>query len=154
MHKAFPLLVMDFPLLGEVPTTSEESSHCQKKNNTTAMKIALLLKSRRNCQSKSDDSYAKSTKTKFCIVFVVTQSFSFCYTLRLLHVAITFSKVGDPIINSFNTEGDILLLEAILNSEPLPPLPNQEQYLPSFKKELKVCEAKTVKSSVDEPPEV
>nr|GFB60338.1 DNA-directed DNA polymerase [Tanacetum cinerariifolium] len=27
-------------------------------------------------------------------------------------------------------------------------------YLPSFKKELKVCEAKTVKSSVDEPPEV
>nr|GEW98547.1 DNA-directed DNA polymerase [Tanacetum cinerariifolium] len=39
-------------------------------------------------------------------------------------------------------------------SEPLPPLPNHEQYLPSFKKELKVCEAKTVKSSVDEPPEV
>nr|GEZ11441.1 reverse transcriptase domain-containing protein [Tanacetum cinerariifolium] len=29
-----------------------------------------------------------------------------------------------------------------------------EQYLPSYKKELKVCEAKTVKSSVDEPPEV
>nr|GEW33975.1 reverse transcriptase domain-containing protein [Tanacetum cinerariifolium] len=39
-------------------------------------------------------------------------------------------------------------------SEPLPPLPNHEQYLPSYKKELKVCEAKTVKSSVDEPPEV
>nr|GFC21553.1 reverse transcriptase domain-containing protein [Tanacetum cinerariifolium] len=28
------------------------------------------------------------------------------------------------------------------------------QYLPSYKKELKVCEAKTVKSSVDKPPEV
>nr|GEW73706.1 reverse transcriptase domain-containing protein [Tanacetum cinerariifolium] len=54
----------------------------------------------------------------------------------------------------YDPEGDILLLEAILNSEPLPPLPNHEQYLPSFKKELKVCEAKTVKSSVDEPPEV
>nr|GFB34921.1 reverse transcriptase domain-containing protein [Tanacetum cinerariifolium] len=39
-------------------------------------------------------------------------------------------------------------------SEPLPPLPNHEQYLPSFKKELKVCEAKTIKSSVDEPAEV
>nr|GFD55180.1 reverse transcriptase domain-containing protein [Tanacetum cinerariifolium] len=26
--------------------------------------------------------------------------------------------------------------------------------MPSFKKELKVCEAKTVKSFVDEPPEV
>nr|GFA85206.1 hypothetical protein [Tanacetum cinerariifolium] len=33
-------------------------------------------------------------------------------------------------------------------------LPNHEQYMPSFKKELKVCEAKTVKSSVYEPPEV
>nr|GEU37257.1 reverse transcriptase domain-containing protein [Tanacetum cinerariifolium] len=54
----------------------------------------------------------------------------------------------------YDLEGDILLLEAIQNSEPLPPLPNRDQYLPSFKKELKVCEAKTVKSSVDKPPEV
>nr|GEV93107.1 reverse transcriptase domain-containing protein [Tanacetum cinerariifolium] len=61
-----------------------------------------------------------------------------------------------PKINPFyyDPEGDILLLEAILNSKPLPPLPNHEHYLPSYKKELKVCEAKTVKSSVDEPPEV
>nr|GFB98272.1 reverse transcriptase domain-containing protein [Tanacetum cinerariifolium] len=49
----------------------------------------------------------------------------------------------------YDPEGYILLLEAILNSEPLPPLLNHEQYMPSFKKELKVCEAKTVKSSVD-----
>nr|GEZ39249.1 reverse transcriptase domain-containing protein [Tanacetum cinerariifolium] len=61
-----------------------------------------------------------------------------------------------PKINPFyyDPEGEILLLEAILNSEPSPPLPNHEQYLPSYKKELKVCEAKTVKSSVDEPFEV
>nr|GFC11579.1 hypothetical protein [Tanacetum cinerariifolium] len=61
-----------------------------------------------------------------------------------------------PKINPFyyDPEGDILLLEAILNSKPLPPLPNHEQYLPSHKKELKVCETKTIKSSVDEPPEV
>ncbi|GJV35024.1 reverse transcriptase domain-containing protein [Tanacetum coccineum] len=51
-------------------------------------------------------------------------------------------------------EGDILLLEAILNSEPPPPLPNHEQYMPGGRKELKLCEAKTVESSVDEPPEV
>nr|GEY41425.1 reverse transcriptase domain-containing protein [Tanacetum cinerariifolium] len=63
---------------------------------------------------------------------------------------------NSPKINPFyyDPEGDILLLEAILNSEPLPPLPNHEQYMPSFKKELKVCEAKTVRSSVDEAPEV
>nr|GFC55560.1 reverse transcriptase domain-containing protein [Tanacetum cinerariifolium] len=61
-----------------------------------------------------------------------------------------------PKINPFyyDPEWDILLLEAILNSKPLPPLPNHEQYLPSYMKELKVCEAKTIKSSVDEPPEV
>nr|GEX70372.1 reverse transcriptase domain-containing protein [Tanacetum cinerariifolium] len=57
----------------------------------------------------------------------------------------------DPIVS---TTGGHSLLETILNSEPLPPLPNHEQYMPSFKKELKVCEAKTVKSSVDEHPEV
>nr|GEY67419.1 reverse transcriptase domain-containing protein [Tanacetum cinerariifolium] len=63
---------------------------------------------------------------------------------------------NSPKINPFyyDPEGYILLLEAILNSEPLPPIPNHEQYMPSFQKELKVCEAKTVKSSVDEPPEV
>nr|GEY04045.1 DNA/RNA polymerases superfamily protein [Tanacetum cinerariifolium] len=44
--------------------------------------------------------------------------------------------------------------EAILNSEPSHPLPNQDQNLPSFKEELKAYEAKIVKSSVDEPPEV
>nr|GFA68621.1 retrovirus-related Pol polyprotein from transposon 17.6 [Tanacetum cinerariifolium] len=54
----------------------------------------------------------------------------------------------------YDLEGDILLLETILNSEPLHLLPKHEQYLTSFKKELKVCEVKTVKSSVNEPPEV
>nr|GEU93959.1 retrovirus-related Pol polyprotein from transposon TNT 1-94 [Tanacetum cinerariifolium] len=49
---------MEFPLPEEVPTASEESSHCQKKRDATAVKIVLLL--RRNCQSKSDDSYAKN----------------------------------------------------------------------------------------------
>nr|GFA31669.1 reverse transcriptase domain-containing protein [Tanacetum cinerariifolium] len=66
------------------------------------------------------------------------------------------TTANSPKINPFyyDPEGDILLLKTILNSEPLPPHPNHEQYLPSYKKELKVCEAKTVKSSVDEPPEV
>nr|GFA44843.1 reverse transcriptase domain-containing protein [Tanacetum cinerariifolium] len=60
-----------------------------------------------------------------------------------------------PKVNPFyyDPEGDILLLEAILNSKPLPPLPNQEQNLPSFKEELKAYEAQTVKSFANEPPE-
>ncbi|GKA32722.1 reverse transcriptase domain-containing protein [Tanacetum coccineum] len=43
---------------------------------------------------------------------------------------------------------------ALLNSEPLPPLPNHKDYSPGIREELKVVEAKTVKSSFDEPPEV
>nr|GFC30084.1 reverse transcriptase domain-containing protein [Tanacetum cinerariifolium] len=46
------------------------------------------------------------------------------------------------------------MLEAILNSDPAPSLPNHEQSVPSFKNELNACEAKTIKSSIDEPPKV
>nr|GEV32673.1 hypothetical protein [Tanacetum cinerariifolium] len=59
MHKAFPLPGIEFPLAKEVPTDSEEGCHCQKKRDATARKIALLSKSRRNCQSKSNDSFTK-----------------------------------------------------------------------------------------------
>nr|GEW06863.1 ribonuclease H-like domain-containing protein [Tanacetum cinerariifolium] len=63
-YQAFSLPVIEFPLPEEVPTASEECSHCQKKREATAVKIALLLKSRRNCQSKSNDSYAKKNDVK------------------------------------------------------------------------------------------
>nr|GEX60314.1 reverse transcriptase domain-containing protein [Tanacetum cinerariifolium] len=53
-----------------------------------------------------------------------------------------------------DTEGDILLLEAFLNDDPSLPPPNQGNYLPEFRKELKICEAKSNKSSIDEPTEV
>nr|GFA07079.1 reverse transcriptase domain-containing protein [Tanacetum cinerariifolium] len=89
-----------------------------------------------------------------------------CMTLELADRSIT-----EPIANSFlaldddhtspevddsyyDSEGDILLLEEILNSDPSPPPPNQRNYLPEIRKELKICEAKAVKSSIDEPPEV
>ncbi|GJS32677.1 reverse transcriptase domain-containing protein [Tanacetum coccineum] len=54
----------------------------------------------------------------------------------------------------YDPEGDILLLESFLNDDPSLPPPNQGNYLPKIRKELKVCEAKTDKSSIDEPPEV
>nr|GEW60477.1 DNA-directed DNA polymerase [Tanacetum cinerariifolium] len=97
-------------------------------------------------------------------------------TLRIRNEAITYNldqtssgnptPYDDPIVSITSPtltpfgDSDFLLFEeadaflAILNSEPLPPLLNHEQYLPSFKKELKVREAKNVKSSIDEPPEV
>nr|GEZ94050.1 hypothetical protein [Tanacetum cinerariifolium] len=54
----------------------------------------------------------------------------------------------------YDPEGNIQMLEAILNSDPAPSLPDHEQSEHSFTNELKACEAKTIKSSVDEPPEV
>nr|GEV01139.1 reverse transcriptase domain-containing protein [Tanacetum cinerariifolium] len=54
----------------------------------------------------------------------------------------------------YDTEVDILLLEAFLNDDPSLPLPNQGIYLPQVRKELKICEAKNDKSSIDEPLEV
>ncbi|GJV14746.1 reverse transcriptase domain-containing protein [Tanacetum coccineum] len=54
----------------------------------------------------------------------------------------------------YDSEGDILLLEAFLNDDPSLPPPTQGNYLPEIRKELKVCEAKNDKSSIDEPPEV
>nr|GEV66905.1 hypothetical protein [Tanacetum cinerariifolium] len=53
-----------------------------------------------------------------------------------------------------DTEGDILLLEAFLNEDPSLPPPNQGNYLPQVRKELKFYEAKTDKSLIDEPPKV
>ncbi|GJX37735.1 hypothetical protein Tco_0251038 [Tanacetum coccineum] len=54
----------------------------------------------------------------------------------------------------YDSEGDILLLEAFLNDDPSLPPPTQGNYFPEIRKELKICEAKNDKSSIDEPPEV
>nr|GEU76159.1 reverse transcriptase domain-containing protein [Tanacetum cinerariifolium] len=55
-----------------------------------------------------------------------------------------------PTLTPFGREGDILLLEAFLNDDPSPP-PYQGNYMPEVRKELKICEAHSEKSSVDEP---
>nr|GEY12447.1 reverse transcriptase domain-containing protein [Tanacetum cinerariifolium] len=54
----------------------------------------------------------------------------------------------------YDPDGDIQMLEAILNSDPASSLPNHEESVPSFTNELKACEAKMIKSSIEEPPEV
>nr|GEY86433.1 reverse transcriptase domain-containing protein [Tanacetum cinerariifolium] len=65
----------------------------------------------------------------------------------------------DPILlevdqSYVDTDGDILLLEAFLNDDLSLPPPNQGNYLPKVHKELKIYEAKSDKSSIDEPLEV
>nr|GEY83281.1 reverse transcriptase domain-containing protein [Tanacetum cinerariifolium] len=63
----------------------------------------------------------------------------------------TSSKFYQPYLD---LERDILLLESFLNDDPSLPLLNQKNYLPEVRKELKICEAKSDKSSVDKPPAV
>nr|GEX32678.1 reverse transcriptase domain-containing protein [Tanacetum cinerariifolium] len=64
---------------------------------------------------------------------------------------LTSSNFKQPYLES---EGDILLLESFLNDNPSSPPPNQRNYLPEVRKELKIRKAKTDKSLVDEPPVV
>ncbi|GJV98593.1 reverse transcriptase domain-containing protein [Tanacetum coccineum] len=75
----------------------------------------------------------------------------------LLEEADTFLAIADdptsPEVDEayYDPEEDILLLKSLLNSDPSPS-PNQGNYLPEIKKELKVC--KSTESSINEPPEV
>nr|GEX18916.1 reverse transcriptase domain-containing protein [Tanacetum cinerariifolium] len=78
----------------------------------------------------------------------------------LINVTYAFLGVDDePISLEFDAtyydpEGDILILEALLNSDPEPPPPNQKGYFPSVHKDLKVVEPKNNKSYDNEPSEV
>ncbi|GJY14613.1 reverse transcriptase domain-containing protein [Tanacetum coccineum] len=75
----------------------------------------------------------------------------------LLEEADTFLAIADdptsPEVDEayYDPEGDILLLESLLNSDHSPSL-NQGNYLLEIRKELKVC--KSAESSIDEPPKV
>nr|GEW51956.1 DNA-directed DNA polymerase [Tanacetum cinerariifolium] len=60
----------------------------------------------------------------------------------------TSSEFHQPYLDP---EGDILLLEAFLNGDPSLPPSNQRNDLHEVRKELKIHEAKSDKSSVDEP---
>nr|GEY19551.1 hypothetical protein [Tanacetum cinerariifolium] len=78
----------------------------------------------------------------------------------LLEEADAFIAINDePISPEFDAtyydpEGDILILEALLNNDPEPPPSNQKDYFPSVHKDFKVVELKNNQSSDDEPPEV
>nr|GEX08526.1 reverse transcriptase domain-containing protein [Tanacetum cinerariifolium] len=80
--------------------------------------------------------------------------------LLLFEEADSFLAVNDePISLEFDAtyydpEGDILILEALLNSDPEPPPPNQKHYFLEAHNDLKVIEPKNDKSFDDEPPEV
>nr|GEV86380.1 reverse transcriptase domain-containing protein [Tanacetum cinerariifolium] len=80
---------------------------------------------------------------------------SFLKTRRALIDVFEDDPTSPEVDQSYlDSEGDILFLKAFMNDDPSLPPPNQENYLPEVRKELQICEAKSNKSSIDEPPEV
>nr|GFB33837.1 hypothetical protein [Tanacetum cinerariifolium] len=79
MHKVFLLPAIKFPLPEELPTASEDDSYYQKKRDATAKKIALLSKTRRNCQSKKDVSYTKLVPHVLPLILAVTVNCNIMY---------------------------------------------------------------------------
>ncbi|GJX88065.1 reverse transcriptase domain-containing protein [Tanacetum coccineum] len=71
----------------------------------------------------------------------------------LFEEADAFIAIDDEQISTeinatyYDPEGDILILEALLNSDPLPPLPNQGDYFPENRRDLKIIKPK--KSSIE-----
>nr|GEZ17433.1 reverse transcriptase domain-containing protein [Tanacetum cinerariifolium] len=63
----------------------------------------------------------------------------------------TLSELYQPYLD---LEGDIVILEAFLNDDPSLPPPNQRNYLPEVRMELKICKANSDKPSVNKPPVV
>nr|GFC40535.1 reverse transcriptase domain-containing protein [Tanacetum cinerariifolium] len=76
----------------------------------------------------------------------------------LLEEADAFIAIDDEPISSnidatyYDPEGDILIVEALLNNDP-EPLSNQKDYLSALHNDLKVIEPKT-QPEEDKPPEV
>ncbi|GJS61544.1 hypothetical protein Tco_0656328 [Tanacetum coccineum] len=108
--------------------------------------------------NKFTDKYAQEglaiieSKSKSSVTLEVVSNDSQIDFL-LFEEADAFIAIDDepvsPVFNAtyYDPEGDILILEALLNSEPLPPLPNQGNYFPENQRDLKVIEPK--KSSLE-----
>nr|GEU80072.1 hypothetical protein [Tanacetum cinerariifolium] len=80
-------------------------------------------------------------------------------TLRVGKEAITFnldqtSRYSANYSDMMAKRIDVIDMASFLNDDSSSPLLNQRNYLPEVHKELKICEAKIDKSSVDEPPVV
>nr|GEU83022.1 reverse transcriptase domain-containing protein [Tanacetum cinerariifolium] len=106
--------------------------------------------------SRYSANYSDMTAKQIDVIDMDCEEYSHDFLLEKVDAFLALDN--DPTLPEvdqtyLDPEGDILLLEAFLNDDPSPP-PNQGNYLPEVRKELKICEAKSDKSSIDEPAEV
>nr|GEW04104.1 reverse transcriptase domain-containing protein [Tanacetum cinerariifolium] len=112
--------------------------------------------------SRYSANYNEMTAKQIDVIDMACEEYSqevMCFLIDFLleEVDVFLALEDDPtsleVDQSYvDFEGDILLLEAFLNDDPSLPPPNQGNYLPKVRKELKIYEAKSDKSSIDEPP--
>ncbi|GJY72479.1 reverse transcriptase domain-containing protein [Tanacetum coccineum] len=117
-----------------------------------------------NQTSRYSSNYDDMTANRINVIEMACEEYSqevlgFPINFLLEEVDAFLALEDDPtspeVDNSYyDLEGDILLLEAFLNDDPSLPPPTQGNYMPEIRKELKICEAKNNKSSIDKPPEV
>ncbi|GJS48295.1 hypothetical protein Tco_0598416 [Tanacetum coccineum] len=108
--------------------------------------------------SKYTADYDHMTANKIDVIEWLAMSFlkkvlgfsKFMRVAILLHILSHIVSYCFSKSHSFYGDSDFLLIGRRMNHPP----PNHEQYMPGGRKELKLCEAKTVESSVNEPPEV
>nr|GEY24997.1 reverse transcriptase domain-containing protein [Tanacetum cinerariifolium] len=156
-HFSADFVVVDFDADPRVPLILGRSFH------KTGRALIYVFKEYSQEVLGFSDTISSGNPTPFCdlIIFATSPTLtSFENSDFLLEEVDAFLAVEDePTSSNFqepylDPEGDILLLEAFLNDDPSSPPPNQRNYLHEVRKELKIYETKTDKSSVNEPPMV
>nr|GEW18508.1 reverse transcriptase domain-containing protein [Tanacetum cinerariifolium] len=161
-HFSADFVVVDFDAIPRVPLILERSFLKTGRALIDVFEGELTL---RVCKeaitfnldqtSRYSANYSDMTSNRIDVIDMACEEYDFLLEEVDAFLALdddpTSSKVNQSYLDS---EGDILLLEAFLNDDPSLPPSNQRNYLPEVRKELKICEAKSKKSSIDEPPQV
>nr|GEX17439.1 reverse transcriptase domain-containing protein [Tanacetum cinerariifolium] len=163
-HFSVDFVVVDFDADPRVPLILERSFLKTRRALIDVFKRELTLHVGKEAitfnldqTSRYSANYNDMTANRIDVIDMACEEYSHDFLLEEVDAfqALEDDPTSPKVDHSyFDTEGDILLLEAFLNDDPSLPPPNQEKYLPQVRKKLKICEAKTDKSSIDEPPEV
>ncbi|GJT56407.1 hypothetical protein Tco_0991461 [Tanacetum coccineum] len=122
-----------------IDPTSHNIDQMSERNDWPGLKV-WVRKDRQNPQEGLSILGSKSPKVRYSRSRAIDSEADAVHSIDVESSFTCFQcKYFDP-------RGDILILEALLNNEPLPQ-PNQEDYLPGIQKDLKVVEPKT--SSVE-----
>nr|GEW17142.1 reverse transcriptase domain-containing protein [Tanacetum cinerariifolium] len=169
-HFSADFVVVDFDVDPRVPLILERSFLKTERALIDVFEGELTLRVGKEAitfnldqTSRYSANYSDMTAKRIDVIDMACEEYSqevlgFMIDFLLEEVDAFLAIEDDPTSPEFyqpylNHEGDILLLQAFLNDDVSPP-PNQGNYLLEVRKELKICEAKSDKSLIDEPQEV